>query len=102
MKRVIIDDTEYAPLTTTGDVKIVILQRGWVMVGRFERKGSDCKLHNASVIRIWGTKKGLGEIAEHGPTKDTILDSCNGLVEFDYLTVIATISCNEKSWEKEL
>jgi len=102
MKRVIIDDTEYAPLTTTGDVKIVILQRGWVMVGRFERKGSDCKLHNASVIRIWGTKKGLGEIAQDGPTKDTVLDSCNGLVEFDYLTVIATISCNEKPWEKEL
>jgi hypothetical protein len=23
-------------------------------------------------------------------------------VEFDYLTVIATISCNEKLWEKEL
>ena len=38
-----------------GDVKIVILQRGWVMVGKFERNGSDCKLNNASVIRNWGT-----------------------------------------------
>lgn len=102
MKTVIIDDTEYAPLTTTGDVKIVILQRGWVMVGRFERNGSDCKLFNASVIRSWGTKKGLGEIAKDGPTKDTVLDPCNGLVEFDYLTVVATISCDEKSWKKEL
>jgi len=84
------------------EVRIVILQRGWVMVGRFERKGSDCKLTDASVIRSWGTTKGLGEIAEAGPTASTKLDKCNGTVEFDYLTVVATISCNEKKWEKNL
>ncbi len=44
----------------TGDLKIVVLQRGWVMIGKFERNGSECKLHNASVIRCWGTTKGLG------------------------------------------
>lgn len=59
MKTITVDGIEYAPLTTTGDVKIVILQRGWVMVGRFERKGSDCKLINASVIRSWGQPKDL-------------------------------------------
>lgn len=85
-----------------GEYKIVILQRGWVMVGRFERNGSECKLHNASVIRNWGTTKGLGEIAEAGPKKDTKLDPCNGLVEFDYLTVVATISVNEAKWASEL
>ena len=85
-----------------GEIKICILQRGWVMIGRFERKGSDCKLHQASVIRNWGTKKGLGELAGEGPKKDTILDKCNGLVEFDYLTVVATISCNQDVWQKEL
>ena len=85
-----------------GDIKIVILQRGWVMVGRFEKNGSECKLHNASVIRVWGTKKGLGEIALGGPTKDTILDNTNGVVEFDYLTVVASISVKEESWVKHL
>jgi hypothetical protein len=85
-----------------GNIKIVILQRGWTMVGRFERNGSDCKLHNASVIRAWGTTKGLGEIAQGGPTLSTKLDPCGGLVEFDYLTVVATLSCEEKKWEKEL
>ena len=84
-----------------GDIKIVILQRGWVMVGRFERNGSDCKLHNASVIRSWGTTKGLGEIALK-PTKDTKLDKCNGLVQFDYLTVVAMVDCDEKGWKGEL
>ena len=69
------------------------------MVGRFERNGSDCKLHNASVIRSWGTTKGLGEIAKDGPTSNTKLDPCNGLVEFDYLTVVASISCVEEKWK---
>jgi len=83
-----------------GDVKIVILQRGWVMVGRFERNGSDCKLHGASVIRNWGTTKGLGEIAQGGPTSSTKIDAAGGLVEFDYLTVVASISCNPVAWAK--
>lgn len=85
-----------------GDIKIVILQRGWVMIGRFERNGSDCKLHNASVIRNWGTTKGLGELAIEGKKKDTKLDKCGGLVEFDYLTVVATINVDQSLWAKEL
>ena len=99
MKKVIIDDVEYRADEPKGNIKIVILQRGWVMVGRFERNGSDCKLHNASVIRSWGTTKGLGEIAKNGPTSSTKLDPCNGLVEFDYLTVVASISCEEEKWK---
>ena len=85
-----------------GDIKIVILQRGWIMVGRFERNGSECKLHNASVIRSWGTSKGLGEIAKGGPTSNTKLDKCFGIVEFDYLTVVASIACSEEKWVNEL
>jgi hypothetical protein len=106
MKTVIIDDEEYVASSECkefeGDVKIVILQRGWAMVGRLERDGSECKLHNASVIRTWGTTKGLGEIAKDGPTSSTKLDKINGVVEFDYLTVVATIACDSKSWKKEL
>lgn len=86
----------------TGDVKIVVLQRGWVMVGRLEKNGSECKLHDASVIRQWGTTKGLGEIAANGPTASTKIDVTNGLVEFDYLTVVATISCNGVAWAKHV
>ena len=102
MKKVIIDNVEYKPEESKGDIKIVILQRGWCMVGRFERNGSDCKLHNASVIRAWGTSKGLGEIAKDGPTSNTKLDPTTGLVEFDYLTVVASISCEESAWSKHL
>ena len=84
------------------DIKIVVLQRGWIVVGRLERKDTQCKLHNASVIRIWGTTNGLGEIAEGGPTSSTKLDKCRGIVEFDYMTVVLTIDCEERKWQNKL
>lgn len=81
-----------------GGVRIVILQRGWVMVGRYFRLGSRCKLTNAAVIRCWGTTKGLGELASGGPIKDkTILDECPD-VEFHELTVVAEVLCEQKKW----
>ena len=85
-----------------GDYKIVVLQRGWVMVGKLEREGTDCKLHQASVIRNWGTTKGLGEIAIGGPTPTTKLDKCGGLVEFDQLTMVCSIAVNEAAWKSVL
>ena len=102
-----INGVAYVPKGSTkqqheGEIKIVVLQRGWVMVGRFEKIGTDCKLHAASVIRNWGTTKGLGEIAGNGPTSSTKLDPTNGLVEFDSLTIVATIACNQAAWAKHV
>ena len=84
------------------DIKIVVLQRGWIVVGRFSREGTQCQLSNASVIRTWGTTNGLGEIAENGPTSSTKLDKCKGVVEFDYMTVVLTIDCDTKKWNNKL
>ena len=86
----------------TGDIKICVLQRGWVLIGKLEQDGNNCKLHQASVIRNWGTTKGLGELAAEGPKKDTKLDKCNGLVEFNELTVVLTLSVNEGAWKNSL
>ena len=101
-----IDEVEYVRKNSKADiisnVKIVILQRGWIMVGEFFRNGNDCKLKKASVIRNWGTKKGLGEIASGGPTETTTLDKCYGEVCFDYLTVVATIDCEVDKWANVL
>ena len=106
IEEIVIDGEIYVPKSCAvqpkRDIKIVVLQRGWVRVVRFERSGWDCSLHNASVIRAWGTTKGLGEIAIGGPTTNTKLDKCGGLVQFDYLTVVALISCEEKSWKNKL
>ena len=84
-----------------GEIKIVVLQRGWIYVGRFERNGYDCKLRNAYNIRIWGTTKGLPELV-NGVTSSTKLDKCEGVVEFDWLTVVYTITVNEKKWKSVL
>lgn len=94
-----VNGVEYAPLQIGSEVRICILQRGWVMVGYYQRSGDNCSLAKASVIRNWGTTKGLGEIAADGPKKDTKLDPTNGLVEFHRLTEVATIVCCEEKWK---
>lgn len=100
MKRVIIDDTEYVAASENAgsDVRICILQRGWVMVGKYSKKDSQVILDGGSVIRTWGTTKGLGEIAFGGPTKDTKLDSIPQ-TQWHELTEIATLKCNAEKWK---
>ena len=105
MKTIEVNGIKYyskKPKASKSKVHIVVLQRGWAIVGRLERKENECQVYDAAVIRKWGTTKGLGEIAENGPTTNTVLDKCNGLVEFDYLTVVFTIECNDAKWEKSL
>lgn len=102
INEIVIDGETYVPKSTVvkefdGDMKIVVLQRGWVYVGFFERDGYDCKLHNSHCIRVWGTTKGLQELV-NGPTRSTKLDKCDGVVEFDYLTVVHTITVNKNKW----
>jgi len=104
-KEIVIDGVKYTPdpkTINTSPVRIVVLQRGWVVVGRYERDGDNCKLYNAQVIRNWGTTKGLGEIAGEGPKKDTKLDPTNGLVEFHRLTEVMSIMCAEEKWASSL
>jgi hypothetical protein len=100
-----INDVDYvradAMPKTSGEVRIVILQRGWVMVGYYSQEGHDCKLEKAAVIREWGTTKGLPEIAVDGPTAKTILEK-SPTVRFHELTVIATIDCVGEKWASRL
>lgn len=78
-------------------VKIVVLQRGWVVVGQWSRDGDDCTLTNASVIRKWGTETGLGQIAQSGPTNRTVLDPA-GTIHYDQRSMIMTIDCVDDVW----
>lgn len=78
------------------DIRIVILQRGWVFVGRYSQDGSKCWLRGASCIRRWGTTKGLGELI-NGPLSGTTLDPA-GEVQFHELTIVATLKCVGEKW----
>jgi hypothetical protein len=93
-----VDGVEYVRKPTSSeDVRIVILQRGWVMVGQWSQDGEMCSLDNANVIRIWGTTKGLGQLVG-GPLPSTKMDPA-GHVEFHILTVIASIRAKADKWE---
>jgi hypothetical protein len=93
-----IDDVEYAPVTNTEptEKRIVIAQRGWCFVGDYTEDGDDVTLSNASVIRTWGTTKGLGQLAADGPTSATKLDPC-GTVRIHRLSIVATLD-TDATW----
>ena len=79
-------------------MRLVILPRGWVMVGQAKIENNTLYLSNASVVRIWGTSCGLPELANKGPLKNTVLDGkCS--MEFPMSSVIATIECNADAWK---
>ena len=100
---VVIDGVEYVRKDSQvpSPIRIVILQRGWVKVGRFYQDGSNCRLEDCSAIRLWGTTRGLGEIAEGGPTEKTILEH-EPTCRFHEMTIIATLDCVEAKWAKHL
>ena len=82
-----------------GAIKIVVLQRGWVYIGRLSKTGSNCKLANAYCIRTWGTTKGLPELV-NGATTSTKLDKCEGIVDFHEGSVLFTIAVDESKWKE--
>ena len=41
-------------------LKIVVINRGWVIVGRVSTEGNMVVIENAAVLRKWGTSAGLG------------------------------------------
>lgn len=102
---VTINGVEYVPKGSdepkNSNIKIVILQRGWIMIGRWSQSGDMCALDNAYVIRSWGTSSGLGQLALEGKQSSTKLDKA-GHVDFHVLTVVATMNCKEDLWDKEL
>lgn len=105
-KTITIDEVEYVRKSdvvkenASDDIRIVILHRGFVYVGRFEQDGVNCILKNAKNIRRWGTKNGLGELASSGPLTNTVLDDC-GTVRFHEQGIINSIDCSTK-WESHV
>ena len=78
---------------------IVVLDRGFVYVGEVRIAGGWCRIEKASNIRVWGTTKGLGELALDGPTDNTVLDEV-GVVEAPFHAVIHVIDTEAEKWQK--
>lgn len=77
--------------------QIVILDRGFVLVGTVKIEGDWVETTDASVIRRWGTTKGLGEIALGGPTANTKLDPV-GTVRSPLRALIGLVDCEPSKW----
>jgi hypothetical protein len=99
-----IDDVEYIRADKLdeakkyeGDIKIVVLDRGFVYVGNVEETDNFVVITNASNIRIWGTSKGLGELV-NGPLSNTKLDKV-GTVRAPNRALISLIDVDQSKWK---
>jgi hypothetical protein len=79
-------------------VRIAVLNRGWVVVGRVKEEKNKTFITNASVIRRWGTTEGLGELAYNGELNDTVLDTCPD-IEVETANIVLLMNCNEENWK---
>ena len=79
-----------------GPQQIVIADRGWVYVGKARNDGDRLVVENARCIRRWGTTRGLGQLAETGPTSDTTIDPM-GLLVIPMRAVIGILAC-KREW----
>lgn len=97
-----IDGVDYTPVNKnlSSEVRIVVLQRGWVVVGYYAEDGDKVTVEQAKIIRRWGTTKGLGELAT-GPVSESVLDPA-GMVETHRLGVVLTIACDADAWKAHL
>mgnify|MGYP001579568028 CR=1 FL=1 len=79
-----------------GDIKIVVVDRGFVYIGYVEFSDNFVTIKNAFNIRVWGTSKGLGELVD-GPTSSTKLDKV-GTVLVPRLALISLINVRKSKW----
>ena len=72
--------------------EIVVCYERWHLIGDVTETKQGVTIANASVIRYWGTTKGLGEIACTGVTKKTVLDFC-GEIRVPTASIVMRIKC---------
>ena len=97
-----INGIDYIPAADAGPKvesvrQIVILQRGWVVIGDLSKTGEEFTLSNSQIIQRWGTTKGLGQLALEGPQRETKLASA-GTMRFHELTVVARMDVDVSKW----
>lgn len=83
------------------ELRILVLQRGWVVVGYYSQTDDECVLTDAAVIRRWGTTKGIGELV-NGPTQNTILNKCGEVRAAKLAVVLHIVAENNDAWAKAL
>lgn len=82
---------------TEGEIKIAVLDRGFVYIGYVKVEGDFYIITHAKNIRQWGTTKGLGELVS-GPLNNTRLDKV-GTVRVPKAALIHLIDVEQEKWK---
>lgn len=78
---------------TTGPI-ILVLTHGWVVYApRAEKYPTEYVLHDSSVVRIWGTTAGIGQLAREGKRDGTVLDPNDKITSVERAQVIMALDC---------
>ena len=72
--------------------EIIIVEGRWVFVGMVTVQDSELHLKDAWNVRVWGTGRGLGQLALSGPTSSTALDFYGDMI-IPMHAVLGRITC---------
>ena len=101
MKEIVVDGERFVRACDSGPIKIVVLERGFVYIGRVDEEGDPVvTIHGARSVIRWGTTKHLGELTI-GPLPNTKLgDPCT--VQCRVQQVIHMIEVSQDGWNKHI
>jgi hypothetical protein len=85
-------------------IRLLVLDRGFVLVGRCPDPEGFClwlPVEDARVVRRWGTTRGLAELVG-GPLADTVLDAPTARERVPVRAVLRVIEVDQAGWESHL
>lgn len=107
MHEIIVDGQKYVRAAESGPIKIVVLERGFVFVGRVTNPlgceqccNHDVQIDSARSLIRWGTTQHLGELA-NGPMANTKLGApCT--VRVKQSQVIYQMEVSQDGWHNHV
>ena len=97
---IVVDGVTYVPAVSTGEIKICVLERGFVYVGRVSIDSGEITITNARALIQWGTTGHLGELVR-GPLENTKLgNAANVTARLPQL--IHTIEVHQDDWDNHV
>jgi hypothetical protein len=89
---------ERVHLVEVGSLQIVAMMHGWVQIATVAQVAENFVVfRDAFVLRQWGTKNGLGQIAP-GPTDETEIDPTNGDIVAPLSSIVFCIAADAEGW----
>ena len=96
MSEITVDGRRYIPADESGEIKIIVLERGFVYVGHYAEDGDKATITDARSLILWGTSEHLGELVG-GPKEKTKLGAvCTVTARLSQ--IIHTIEVSQDGW----